>query len=95
MTDLDPQLVRDKMLELEQRFEGDELGLAAFAARTLGLEDGALDRTFSAEVSRTELLCAEWYTKRVAVLPNTMAMAAAMVQGLTFAVAVRLLTEDE
>jgi hypothetical protein len=86
---MQPKAIHDRMLTLENQHGADHASLGVVAARLLGVDhDETFDATLSAQVSRTELLCADWYTRRVALLPNSNAMAAAMVQGITFAVAV-------
>lgn len=88
------QEVRDRMLKLESEL-GDGVSNIEFVARLLEVENGeALSRSLGAEEMRTEMLCADWYAKRVAVLPNGQAMFAAMVQGMTYAVAVQQLVAE-
>lgn len=86
---MQPKAIHDRMLTLENQHGADHASIGVVAARLLGVDhDDTFDAALSAQVNRTELLCAEWYTRRVAVLPNSQVMAAAMVQGITFAVAV-------
>lgn len=89
MTPVDPQVVRARMLALEGTGEGVQRTLAEAAAEILGVEhDEAFDALLSNEVWRTTVLCRTHYAPRVAVLPNEQVMAAALVQGITLAVAV-------
>lgn len=92
---LTPEAVRERMLHLETEYGAEHPPLGEVAARLLGAEPGEeFDRALISEASRTELLCADWYARRVAVLPNSQAIAVAMVQGITFAVAVRELLDE-
>jgi hypothetical protein len=91
----DPQAIRDRMLKLEKEL-GEGVSSGEYVARLLGLEwTDELSRSLGAEEMRTEMLCADWYAKSVAVLPNSHAIFAAMMQGMTFAVAVQQLLDEE
>lgn len=83
-----PEKIRERMLALEKRHGDDHSALDVVAGRILGIEPTEeFMQSLSKEVDRTLALSAEWYGVRVAVLPNPQAIAVAVVQGITFAVA--------
>lgn len=84
---VDPEVIRGRMLELEDVGKDRTVGEAA--AEILGVpHDESFDRLLSSEVWRTTVLCRTHYTKSVAALPNQMTMTAAMLQGITLAAAI-------
>jgi hypothetical protein len=89
VTSVDPQQVRDRMLKLEHIDEDGERSIGDIAAELVGVElDENFAQTFTGEVLRTQVLCRTHYSPKVAVLPSEMVMAAAIVQGMTLAVAI-------
>jgi hypothetical protein len=92
---LDPKAVHEKMLELENSDE--DRTAAGAVAQMLGVSEAELIDAVTPQINRTQILCREHYTPKVAVLPNSQQMFVAMMQGITFAVAVLELNvvEDE
>lgn len=95
---LTPQAIRDRMLEIEARCGGDHESIAAFCMRALRIDPRGqehFEKALLAEAGRARLVTANWYGRRVAVLPDDQATVVAMVQGMTFAVAVKELLEGD
>jgi hypothetical protein len=85
---MNPQQIRDRMEQLERTPDRDR-NLGEAAAEILGVPlDESFENTLRNEVWRTTVLCRTHYTPRVAVLPNEQVMTAAVVQGITLAVAI-------
>lgn len=93
MTTVDPQAVRERMLELEHIGEGVDRTVGDVAAELARVDvDDAFAQLLIGEMRRTSILCREHYTPRVAVLPNEQQMLTAMVQGMTLLRAIQDLT---
>ncbi len=86
----DARFVHERMVEIETEGSGNNRGLAQAAADIIGVAcDDDFMKLLYVETQRTQFLCREHYAPKVAVLPNEQAMAAALVQGATMAVAIR------
>jgi hypothetical protein len=87
---VDPLVIRQRMEELELTPDRNRT-LGEAAAEILGVPyDETFEKVLTSEVWRTTVLCRTHYTKSVAMLPNQQIMAAALVQGITLAQAIRL-----
>lgn len=85
---MDPNEIRRLMVELEETPDRERTVAQAAAEILRVADDEKFEELLSNEVWRTTVLCRTHYTPRVAVLPNEQVIAAALVQGITLAVAV-------
>lgn len=84
---IDPRSVHERMLVLEAEHGEDETAGGALA-KMLGISETELLDAMGPQLQRTMILCRDHYTPRVAIMPNALHMQTAMMQGITFAIAV-------